>query len=54
MSGVTWLARTASSTAASMAAAGSGIPNASSINAADAIAPIGFARFLPANFGADP
>ena len=29
-------------------------PSVSSISAADAIAPIGFAMFFPANFGAEP
>jgi hypothetical protein len=51
---VTSPAWTALSTARSIAAASSGRPSVSSIRAAERIAPIGFATFLPASGGAEP
>src|SRR5258708_1617601 len=51
ISGVTWFSFTAFRIAASMAAASLARPSVSIISAADAIAPIGFATFFPANFG---
>ena len=52
MSGVVCPARTAASTACSIRPAASVLPIVSRSKAAESIAPIGFATFLPANCGA--